>query len=100
VASWVGNLIPIHPAPEPSESEPGAEQDGVAHDPGKEEEAQTTWADYAFSIGAEMTQEIRDEVRNTLGYTTSAGIARNKVLAKVSFPAPIQSGNKLLILWL
>lgn len=37
----------------------------------------------ALSIGAELMLKLRTEVKERLGYTTSAGIARNKVLAKV-----------------
>lgn len=42
-----------------------------------------SWHDVALSIGAEIMNEIRAQVRDRLGYTTSAGIARNKFLAKV-----------------
>ncbi|KAL0954665.1 hypothetical protein HGRIS_003615 [Hohenbuehelia grisea] len=43
-----------------------------------------TWHDVALSIGAELMQRVRDDVRTKLGYSTSAGIARNKFLAKLS----------------
>ncbi|KAH7927955.1 DNA/RNA polymerase [Leucogyrophana mollusca] len=44
----------------------------------------TTWHDVALSIGAEFMDRIRKDVAAKLGYTTSAGIARNKFLAKLS----------------
>lgn len=37
------------------------------------------WSDYALSIGAELMQKCRREVLQQLGYTCSAGVARNKV---------------------
>ncbi|KAF8519293.1 hypothetical protein JB92DRAFT_2711024 [Gautieria morchelliformis] len=42
-----------------------------------------TWHDIALSIAASLMLEMRDEVKTRLGYTTSAGIARNKFLAKL-----------------
>lgn len=35
-------------------------------------------------IAAEMIREVRKEVEEKLGYTCSAGIARNKMLAKLA----------------
>lgn len=37
------------------------------------------WSDYALSIGAELMQKCRRGVLQQLGYTCSAGVARNKV---------------------
>lgn len=37
------------------------------------------WSDYALSIGAELMQTCRRGVLQQLGYTCSAGVARNKV---------------------
>jgi DNA polymerase eta len=42
-----------------------------------------TWHDVALSIGAEIVDDIRARVRDDLRYTTSAGIARNKAMAKL-----------------
>lgn len=42
-----------------------------------------TWADVALWIGAELMESIRGVVETELGYTTSAGIAHNKILAKL-----------------
>ncbi|GAA6064188.1 hypothetical protein JCM10212_005769 [Sporobolomyces blumeae] len=46
-------------------------------------EPDLTWSDLALSIGAELVQTIRSETRKRLGYTCSAGIAPNKMLAKL-----------------
>lgn len=43
----------------------------------------TTWADVALSLGAELMSLVRSTVVSRLGYTTSAGIAPNKSLAKL-----------------
>ena len=37
------------------------------------------WSDYALSIAAELMQKCRSDVLQQLGYTCSAGVARNKV---------------------
>nr|GAT60999.1 DNA polymerase eta [Mycena chlorophos] len=42
-----------------------------------------TWHDVALSIGAELMHQVRQEIKMKLNYTTSAGIARNKFLAKL-----------------
>ncbi|KAG2147629.1 hypothetical protein DEU56DRAFT_130884 [Suillus clintonianus] len=42
-----------------------------------------TWHDVALSIAAELMRKIREDIHSKLGYTTSAGIARNKFLAKL-----------------
>ncbi|KAF9453452.1 DNA/RNA polymerase [Macrolepiota fuliginosa MF-IS2] len=55
-------------------------------DPGglnEDEEYTTTWHDIAMSIAAELMDKARAKVKE-IGYTTSAGIARNKFLAKLS----------------
>ncbi|KIJ66644.1 hypothetical protein HYDPIDRAFT_149468 [Hydnomerulius pinastri MD-312] len=49
-----------------------------------EDDHMTTWHDVALSIAAELMGRIREEVHKKLGYTTSAGISRNKFLAKLS----------------
>ncbi|KAH8100816.1 DNA/RNA polymerase [Cristinia sonorae] len=43
-----------------------------------------TWHDVALSIAAELMAKIRDDIYSKLGYTTSAGIARNKFIAKLA----------------
>ncbi|QRV89435.1 DNA repair protein REV1 [Ceratobasidium sp. AG-Ba] len=47
-------------------------------------DAPPTWHDVALSIGAELMRATRKETYEKLGYTLSAGIARNKMLAKLS----------------
>ncbi|TFY78734.1 hypothetical protein EWM64_g5277 [Hericium alpestre] len=86
--SWEnrGILIPINP---PDEAALGAAQaeaatEGIENVVKDGEDEQTTWHDVALSVAAELMQKIRDDVRIQLGYTTSAGIARNKFLAKLT----------------
>ncbi|MBW0506013.1 hypothetical protein O181_045728 [Austropuccinia psidii MF-1] len=43
----------------------------------------TTWSDLALLIGAELMANCRQAVFDQLGYTCSAGIATNKILAKL-----------------
>jgi DNA polymerase eta len=52
-------------------------------DPDQPSEGQVTWHDVALDIATNMLWKAREAIRNTLGYTTSAGLARNKFLAKV-----------------
>lgn len=42
------------------------------------------WDDIALHIGCEIVQSIRSAIHRELRYTCSAGIARNKVLAKLA----------------
>lgn len=48
-----------------------------------EVDGDVTWHDVALSIAAELMRKIREDIHSKLGYTTSAGIARNKFLAKL-----------------
>ncbi|KAH9481674.1 N-acetyltransferase eso1 [Psilocybe cubensis] len=108
----LGNLIPVNPSPtvdqKPGDGQPVAHesaesaQNGIepeqkqvevtenkehqSTDPrGKDvEEPPHTWHDVALSIAAELMGKAREEVRVKLGYSTSAGIARNKFLAKLT----------------
>ncbi|KAG2074174.1 DNA/RNA polymerase [Suillus decipiens] len=48
-----------------------------------EVDGSATWHDVALSIAAELMRNIREDIHSKLGYTTSAGIARNKFLAKL-----------------
>ncbi|KZT73514.1 DNA/RNA polymerase [Daedalea quercina L-15889] len=43
-----------------------------------------TWHDVALAIAAELMGKIRRDIHSKLGYSTSAGIARNKFLAKLT----------------
>ncbi|KAG9099979.1 DNA-directed DNA polymerase eta rad30 [Ceratobasidium sp. 370] len=62
--------------PQPEEAEPEEAE--------PESDVPPTWHDVALSIGAELMRTIRKETYEKLGYTLSAGIARNKMLAKLS----------------
>ncbi|KAI9454558.1 DNA/RNA polymerase [Lactarius psammicola] len=72
-----GILIPVDPPPGDTDSTPTIGKD-------VEEDEPRTWHDVALSIAAELMDKIRADVRTQLGYTTSAGIARNKFLAKLA----------------
>ncbi|KAF8907348.1 hypothetical protein CPB84DRAFT_1675032 [Gymnopilus junonius] len=98
--SWngLGNLIPVNPPPPASEDEPPDGQPNITTTslPPEDEEVElasnksrgddtpTTWHDVALSIAAELMGKARLAVKTKLGYTTSAGIARNKFLAKLT----------------
>lgn len=45
----------------------------------------TSWSDWALKIGAEIMVDLREEIWKRLHYTTSAGVAHNKAMAKVSY---------------
>ena len=47
------------------------------------EYGETTWTDVALALGAELMNRVRQNVLDELNYTTSAGIASNKTLAKL-----------------
>jgi DNA polymerase eta len=51
---------------------------------GHSEEEQPDWDDVVMMLAAEMIRDVRREVEDRLGYTCSAGIARNKMLAKLA----------------
>ncbi|BGP25082.1 DNA polymeraseeta subunit [Rhodotorula toruloides] len=43
-----------------------------------------TWSDICLSLGASIVRDVRAAVKERLGYTCSAGIATNKMLAKLT----------------
>ncbi|ETW07573.1 hypothetical protein, variant [Aphanomyces invadans] len=47
-------------------------------------------------IGAEIAQEIRDDIQHTLHFTTSVGIATNKLLAKLASPQHKPDGQTMI----
>jgi DNA polymerase eta len=60
------------------------------NEPDDEEEAlqrigvsTTCWSDWALRIGAEIMMDVRQAIWKRLHYTSSAGIAHNKAMAKV-----------------
>lgn len=42
------------------------------------------WDDVLFALGSQIAQELRDEIRQNLGYTTSCGLARTKIVCKLA----------------
>ncbi|KAJ8589533.1 DNA/RNA polymerase [Rhizopogon salebrosus TDB-379] len=70
----LGSVVPVSPS---------GETDG-ASEHSDEVDGGTTWHDVALSIAAELMGKIREDIHSKLGYTTSAGISRNKFLAKLS----------------
>ncbi|TFY60808.1 hypothetical protein EVG20_g7285 [Dentipellis fragilis] len=85
-----GLLIPIDPIEDVTTAATGTADAGGSSesldndDVTEDGQDAVTWHDVALSIAAELMQKIRDDVRIQLGYTTSAGIARNKFLAKLA----------------
>lgn len=55
------------------------EADGLS-----QEVVQPDWDDIALKLGSEIVHSLREEIYNQLQYTCSAGIARNKPLAKLA----------------
>lgn len=95
--SWegLGTVIPVNPPPKDADEKKEHPEDGDddAQDvQGEnddlqgmwEDDASTTWHDVALSIAAELMGRIRHDIYTKLGYSTSAGIARNKFLAKLT----------------
>ncbi|KAJ3516139.1 hypothetical protein NLJ89_g1316 [Agrocybe chaxingu] len=92
----LGNLIPINPPPAEEKAPDGANEAAVEREPSttvqekkqgaesRPEDPPATWHDVALSIAAELMAKAKEEVRVKLGYTTSAGISRNKFLAKLA----------------
>ncbi|KAJ6468426.1 hypothetical protein C8R45DRAFT_1063925 [Mycena sanguinolenta] len=78
----LGLDTPLPPPPQVVWNELG---ELVPIDPSVEEEGEvaSTWHDVALSIAAECMEKVRQQINSALGYTTSAGIARNKFLAKL-----------------
>ncbi|KAH9930101.1 uncharacterized protein B0H18DRAFT_1117160 [Fomitopsis serialis] len=67
-----------------ADAEAPSDQDvSDADDKGVDNVDTTTWHDVALAIAAELMGKIRHDIYMKLGYSTSAGIARNKFLAKL-----------------
>ncbi|KAG6898208.1 hypothetical protein C0992_003320 [Termitomyces sp. T32_za158] len=73
-------VIPIHPTPPEGDKKDGTDLVCAL----KGQEHLPTWHDIALSIGAELMEAARRQVFEQLGYSTSAGISRNKFLAKLT----------------
>ena len=52
-------------------------------DPSQTEDDDPDWDDIAILIGSEIVRDVRKAIRDKLKYTCSAGIARNKMMAKL-----------------
>lgn len=52
-------------------------------DPDQHEDDDPDWDDVAMNVGSEIVRQVRAAVREKLHYTCSAGLARNKMLAKL-----------------
>jgi DNA polymerase eta len=52
--------------------------------PSENEEEQMDWDDIIMFLVAEKIKQVREEVETKLGYICSAGISRNKMLAKLA----------------
>lgn len=72
-----GHLIPVVPLKEPDEGDDFKSPSNYFCPP--EVDEHPSWQDIAIMLGAELMQKCRDAVKDRLGYTCSAGIARNKV---------------------
>ncbi|KAL1974672.1 hypothetical protein VTN31DRAFT_4876 [Thermomyces dupontii] len=59
-------------------------EDGLVDlDEAEMEEDNPDWDDMAMLVGAEVVRSVREAIYTKLGYTCSAGIARNKMIAKL-----------------
>ncbi|KAG6817165.1 hypothetical protein H0H87_012126 [Tephrocybe sp. NHM501043] len=74
-------VIPINPTPPEADQQEGAPLAAGVPEVG---EIPITWHDIALLIVAELMGVARQQVHEQLGYSTSAGIARNKFLAKLT----------------
>lgn len=84
------NLVLPSPGSDPMEKLPLPPQDielcwGGSYllELGEEWDAVVDWDDVGMAIAAEIVNGIRGEVEKKLGYTCSAGVAQNKMLAKL-----------------
>ncbi|GAA5912334.1 hypothetical protein JCM5296_006838 [Sporobolomyces johnsonii] len=76
----VPSSSPSKPVPSTSDALAPSAEDEATPDP---PEPPLTWSDLALSLGAAIVRTTRAAVRERLGYTCSAGIAPNKMLAKL-----------------
>ncbi|PSS03286.1 sister chromatid cohesion protein Eso1 [Coniella lustricola] len=54
------------------------------------------WDDVAILIGSEIVRDVRIAIRNTLEFTCSAGIAQNKMLAKLGSGSKKPNGQTVI----
>ncbi|TFK27153.1 DNA polymerase eta [Coprinopsis marcescibilis] len=95
-----GAVIPVNSPPSEDSSITDGQISSSSDEPGRAEpldkDVVSTWHDVALSIGAELMTNARDAVHTTLGYSTSAGIARNKFLAKLTASYRKPNGQSIL----
>ena len=93
-----GYVIPISD----NDSDSGEPEEKLEHDfehgEGDEDRGEgssrtTCWSDWALRIGADIMTELREEIWKRLHYTTSAGVAHNKAMAKVSTLSTTTQGD-------
>ncbi|GAA5999791.1 hypothetical protein JCM10207_005912 [Rhodosporidiobolus poonsookiae] len=73
---------PFANAPPPA-ADPDADCNAAVLDSPDPPEPPLTWSDLCLALAAEVVMTIRAAVKERLGYTCSAGIAGNKMLAKL-----------------
>ncbi|KAL8286986.1 hypothetical protein RQP46_003992 [Phenoliferia psychrophenolica] len=89
--SAVGNLVPNEGQVKDAKAKDDAEEAQPLSREDREdestrvlrEELDVSWSDVALYLGAEIVGKCRSTVHERLGYTCSAGIAPNKMLAKL-----------------
>ncbi|GJN90929.1 hypothetical protein Rhopal_003943-T1 [Rhodotorula paludigena] len=79
-AATSDSTLDIPAAAATSAAAAASEDDSPTPDP---PEPPLTWSDVCLYLGASLVRDIRAIVRERLGYTCSAGIATNKMLAKL-----------------
>ncbi|KAI5476618.1 DNA polymerase eta subunit [Pseudohyphozyma bogoriensis] len=99
-----GNVVPL-PSTSDVETDRKTKEGGCGEMKGEEEDGKTeneqegeevTWHDVALWYGAQVVRERREEVRSRYGYTCSAGVAGNKMLAKLCAGVKKPNGQTLL----
>ncbi|KAI0806104.1 hypothetical protein BC629DRAFT_1732729 [Irpex lacteus] len=97
--SRAGDIKAVDGEDDVSQSQVEAESENVQpdwNDPIEEDDSPNTWHDVALSIAAELMGRIRQDIFTKLGYSTSAGIARNKFLAKLTASYRKPNGQSIL----
>lgn len=75
---------PTEPLPRPPTTALDWKADALVDlDDVQSEEDDPDWDDIAMLIGSEIVRDVRQRIHDDLQYTCSAGIARNKMLAKL-----------------
>lgn len=75
---------PTEQLPLPPSTALGWEADALIDlDENQTEDDDPDWDDVCINIGASIVRDVRREIFDKLHYTTSAGIARNKMMAKL-----------------